>query len=104
MEADPSAFYTVDQFDTAVKTLKEFCALRAESIRKQLDGTLGSTADTQKKDDYADASSLTLSAMGSQGGRDGGRGGGPGGTTPPDKQSSTQNSAGEQPTVSASSG
>ncbi len=104
VEADPSAFYTVDQFDTAVKTLKEFCALRAESIRKQLDGTLGSTADTQKKDDYADASSLTLSAMGSQGGRDGGRGGGPGGMTPPDKQSSTQNSAGEQPTVSASSG
>lgn len=76
---DPSAFYTVEEFDAAVQTLKDFCSLRAESVRRQLDGTLGATSQTQNDSDKVDASSLTLSDMGSQGGGRGGENGFPGG-------------------------
>ncbi len=74
VEKDPTAFYTLDQFDTAVNTLKAFCEKRAESISKQLNGTLGSTGDTQKNEDKVDASDLKLTDMGSQGGEKGGKG------------------------------
>lgn len=100
VEKDPSAFYSADAFDTAVKTLKAFCEKRAESIGKQLSGALGSTTDTQKAEDKVDASSLTLSDMGSQGGekgRDGmPNGGPPNGMQPPQMQQSTT-----QPTTAA---
>ena len=36
VEKDPTAFYTLDEFDEAVTTLKGFCEKRAESISKQL--------------------------------------------------------------------
>ena len=62
---DPSAFYKVEEFDEAVSTLKQFCTLRAQSINKQLNGE-------QKKEDMVDASAITLSKMGQQGGRDDG--------------------------------
>ena len=75
VEKDPTAFYTLDEFDEAVTTLKAFCEKRAESIEKQLSGALGSTTDAQKSEDKVDASDLTLSKMGSQGGgKDGGKG------------------------------
>ncbi|MBQ3300279.1 MAG: CotH kinase family protein [Ruminococcus sp.] len=74
VEKDPTAFYTLDRFDTAVNTLKAFCEKRAESISKQLNGTLGSTGDTQKNEDKVDASDLKLTDMGSQGGEKGGKG------------------------------
>ena len=74
VEKDPTAFYTLDRFDTAVSTLKAFCEKRAESISKQLNGTLGSTGDTQKSEDKVDASDLKLTDMGSQGGEKGGKG------------------------------
>ena len=74
VEKDPTAFYTLDQFDTAVNTLKAFWEKRAESISKQLNGTLGSTGDTQKNEDKVDASDLKLTDMGSQGGEKGGKG------------------------------
>lgn len=74
VEKDPTAFYTLDQFDTAENTLKAFCEKRAESISKQLNGTLGSTGDTQKNEDKVDASDLKLTDMGSQGGEKGGKG------------------------------
>ena len=85
VEKDPSAFYTADEFKTAYKTLKEFCTLRAESIRKQLSGTLSSKTDEQNAADKVDASSIAVSAMGThEGGKNmpGDRGGGPGGETP----------------------
>ena len=69
---DPSAFYKVEEFDEAVSTLKQFCTLRAQSINKQLNGELGSAASEQKKEDMVDASAITLSKMGQQGGRDDG--------------------------------
>ena len=94
VEKDPSAFYKLDEFDAAVKTLKAFCEKRAESIGKQLSGKLGSTSETQKTEDKADASDLTLSVMGTQGGgRDGGGmppNGMPGMNTPQAQNSQSQ--------------
>ena len=90
VEKDPTAFYTVDAFDQAVETLKAFCEKRTESIAKQLSGELGSTTDDQKSEDKVDASGLTLSVMGSQGGgKDGGKGF-PNGGEMPQKQDFTQ--------------
>ena len=68
VESDPTAFYTVEEFDEAVDTLKQFCELRSQSVVKQLSGELGSTSDTQKAEDKVDASNLTLSKTGTQGG------------------------------------
>ena len=59
-----------EEFEHGVSTLRQFCLLRAESIQGQLDGTIPSTADGQSADSSAliDASSITLSDMGSFGG------------------------------------
>ncbi|GLX69772.1 CotH kinase family protein [Paenibacillus glycanilyticus] len=75
---DPTAFYSLDEFNAGVTELKELGALRAESIQGQLDGTIPSTTEGQKEDSstLVDASSVNLEALGSQGG--GGKGG-PGG-------------------------
>lgn len=69
VEQDPTKFCTYDEFETGVDTLKSFCLLRAESIRGQLDGTISSTSDGQQEDDSAlvDASSISLTDMGSMG-------------------------------------
>ena len=69
VEQDPTKFCTYDEFETGVDTLKSFCLLRAESIRGQLDGTIPSTSDGQQEDDSAlvDASSISLTDMGSMG-------------------------------------
>lgn len=66
---DPSAFYTYDQYQAAVKALKTFGALRAQSIQGQLDKTVPSTSEEQsaESDKLIDASSLSMSTMGSQG-------------------------------------
>ncbi len=80
---DPTAFYTFKEFSTAVDTLKSFITLRTESIRKQLDGTLGSTSDTQNADGLVDATGLDIASMGTQGGEKGrGEQSGPGGNMP----------------------
>lgn len=69
VEQDPTKFCTYEEFETGVDTLKSFCLLRAESIRGQLDGTIPSTSDGQQEDDSAlvDASSISLTDMGSMG-------------------------------------
>ena len=76
VENDPSAFYTYDEYKTAVATLKEFGLLRAESITGQLDGTIPSTTDGQSsnQDALIDASNISISVMGTQGGGMGGNG------------------------------
>lgn len=82
VEQDPTKFCTYEEFETGVDTLKSFCLLRAESIRGQLDGTIPSISDGQQEDDSAlvDASSISLTDMGSMG-----HGGGtPGGGERPD--------------------
>lgn len=76
VEEDPTSFCTYEEFQTGVSTLKEFCLLRAESITKQLDGTIGSTSDTQDTSTFVNADDIQISDMGSM---NGGGQGGPGG-------------------------
>lgn len=66
MEKDPTKFCTYEEFETGVETIREFCLLRAESIKGQLDGTIPSTQEGQSADSKAliDASSITISDMG----------------------------------------
>ncbi len=81
VESDPSAFYSAEEFEKAVSTLKIFCAKRGESIRGQLNGTIPSTTQGQreKSDTLIVASEITISDMGKMdnGGNQGGGGGGP---------------------------
>ena len=65
---DPSAFYTVEEFDRATATLKRFCLLRAQSIRAQLNGELATKSTEQDAAARIDASDLDLSSMGTHGG------------------------------------
>lgn len=76
VEKDPTKFCTYDEFTAGAAALKEFCTLRAESVRGQLDGTIPSTSDAQTEDSSAliSGSSVSISAMGSMNG--GGMGGG----------------------------
>lgn len=80
VEKDPTKFCTYEEFETGVSAIRDFCLLRAESVRGQLDGSIPSTSDGQQADSSAliDASALTLSEMGSMnhGGNFGGFGGG----------------------------
>ena len=66
VEKDPTQFYSFEEFETGVETLRTFCRLRAESVAGQLDGRIPSTEDGQSADSSAlvDASSITLSDMG----------------------------------------
>ncbi len=68
VEKDATAFYTVDEFDKAYSTLKDFCKLRSESIRKQLDGDIPATTEGQKKEgvQLINSSSIKIEDMGSQ--------------------------------------
>ena len=66
IEKDPTKFYTFEEFEKGVATLKEFCALRTESVERQLSEGEKFTA--------VDASHLNLSDMGSMG-MGGGKGG-----------------------------
>ncbi len=79
VESDPTSFYTIDEFDEATEALKEFCLLRAESVRGQLDGTIPSTSEGQAEDSSTliDTGDLDLSVMGTMnaGGNMGGMGG-----------------------------
>lgn len=68
VEKDPSAFYSADEFTAAYKTMKEFCLLRAESIRLQLNGNLSTKSDEQDSSNQVDASGINIRSMGSQGG------------------------------------
>ena len=67
-------FCTYEEFEKGSAVLREFCMLRAESVKGQLNGTIGKTSDTQKSDTLVDGSKLNTSAMGSMGGM-GGKGG-----------------------------
>ncbi|SDB06101.1 CotH kinase family protein [Butyrivibrio sp. INlla16] len=78
VDKDPTKFCTTEEFDKGIETLRSFVELRSQSIQGQLDGTIGSTDSEQESnpDALIDASSITLSDLGSMGG---GMGGGPGG-------------------------
>ena len=67
MEKDPTAFFSLDEFEKGVSTLKEFCILRSESITLQLNN-----GETDRNVAYVDGTTLSLSDMGSMGGGFGG--------------------------------
>lgn len=99
VEQDPTAFYTKEEFEQGVQTLKEFCSLRSESISMQLE-----EGETTEEMDYVDASGITLSDMGSMNGGKGREGGGqnrmPGNL--PFRQEQTQESGADESTGESS--
>ncbi len=65
VERDPTAFCSYEDFQTGAETLKEFCLLRAESVRGQLNGTIPSTIRAQNENPArVEASSIWLPDMG----------------------------------------
>ncbi len=60
VQKDPTEFYSFEEFEAGVETMRQFCALRTQSIAAQLAN--GKTAETME---YVDASGLNLSDMGS---------------------------------------
>ncbi|MBQ4582633.1 MAG: CotH kinase family protein [Oscillospiraceae bacterium] len=74
VENDATAFCTYEEFVEGVAVLKEFCALRSESVSGQLAGTIPTTDAGQSADSTAlvDTGDLNLSAMGTMGGGMGG--------------------------------
>ena len=65
VEKDPTKFCTYEEFEKGISTLKEFCLLRAESIKGQLDGSIGSTSDTQKESTLISVDGIEINDMGS---------------------------------------
>ncbi len=70
VEKDPTKFCNHDSFVLGASTLKKFCMLRAESVSRQLNGTISST-NSQSSLSSVDASGINISDMGtmSMGGR-----------------------------------
>ena len=66
VERDPTAFCSYDDHLLAVKTIRDFCLLRAESVRGQLDGVIPSTIRGQLEDKsaFVDASGIWLPDLG----------------------------------------
>ncbi len=65
VETDPNAFYSYEEYLTAVETLYEVVTLRGQSIQGQLDGSIPSTEAAQRNSDtLIDASHIDLSVMG----------------------------------------
>lgn len=66
VETDPTAFYNYSEYQTAAEMLYQTIKLRAESIDGQLNGTIPSTDDGQRKDSSTliDASSIDVTVMG----------------------------------------
>ena len=106
VEKDPTAFYTYEEFETGVETMRQFCALRSESISMQL-----ANGETTSDMSYVDASGLTTSDMGSMGGGFGGGGmpgrdsnkGKVGGRSSSDSTTSTKPNADERASASMNS-
>ena len=66
VETDPTAFYSYEEYLTAAETLYQVVKLRGQSIQGQLNGTIPSIAEEQRKSNaLVDASALDLSVMGS---------------------------------------
>ena len=69
VQADPTAFFTYEEYQTALEAFKNLANLRAESVSLQLEGTVPSTTAEQKtaSDKLVDASSVTMSQVGTSG-------------------------------------
>lgn len=66
VEADPTAFYSYEEYDDAADMLYLAVTLRSESIQGQLDGTIPSTEEGQRADSSSmvDAAGIDLNRMG----------------------------------------
>ncbi len=66
VKRDPTAFCSYADHRLAVDTLEQFCLLRAESVRGQLNGTIPATIRGQMQDkrNFVDASSIWLPDLG----------------------------------------
>ena len=103
VERDPTKFCTLEEFQTGIQTLRDFCELRLESISGQLDGSIPSTSEGQQDSTaLVDASEIEISDMGSMnngggpgdhqdGGAPGGFGGGQNGGNPGMPDGDSQN-------------
>lgn len=104
VQTDPTAFYSYDEYLTAVDTLYQVVKLRGGSIQGQLDGTIPSTEEEQRSSDaLIDASSLGLSVMGSMN-TGGAPGGAPGGRPDDNRNESGDSSDSSQPFGDAPAG
>ena len=63
-EIDPTAFYSSAEFSRAVDVFKKFCSIRAQSIRRQLEGKLSTRTFEQKAEDRIDTSGIDMDALG----------------------------------------
>ncbi|MDR1000727.1 MAG: CotH kinase family protein [Clostridiales bacterium] len=71
IEKDPTAFCAFEDFQKGQTALREFCLLRAESIKGQLDGTIAATSEAQAETvnaNFVDASHVDMTSMGSSSG------------------------------------
>lgn len=68
VEKDPTKFCTYEEFETGAYTLKQFCLLRAKSIKGQLSGEISSTSENRESDSLIDAGDLQISNMGAMSG------------------------------------
>ena len=64
VEKDPTKFCTYEEVEKGTETLREFCILRAKSVKRQLDGSIGATTDTQDSSTFIDAGALQIRDMG----------------------------------------
>lgn len=85
VEKDPTTFYTQEEFEAGIEAISQFCTLRSQSISIQLE-----EGETTANMNYADASDLNTSHMGSMGGGFGGGGMFPGGNLEGIKASSSE--------------
>lgn len=63
IKKDPTSFYSAEQVISASKALRTFCLLRAESIRRQLDGKLSTKTQEQSTGDKVNASMITIEEL-----------------------------------------
>lgn len=100
VEQDKTKFCTYEEFETGIETLKQFCLLRAQSINGQLDGTIPSTSDEQRdaQDSLIDASSISISDMGTMHGGNMTMGGGKAGFRGQNQQQTVTSESGEETT------
>lgn len=85
VEKDPTTFYTQEEFEAGIEDISQFCTLRSQSISMQLE-----EGETTVNMNYADASDLNTSHMGSMGGGFGGGGMFPDGNLEGTKASSSE--------------
>ncbi|KAI7254120.1 hypothetical protein KC345_g11293, partial [Hortaea werneckii] len=81
VKADPSAFYTFEQYESGIESVKTFMSTMAKTVKQQLDGTLPATNDGN-----GSGGGMGGGGFGGGGGMGGGFGGGGGFGAAPGEQ------------------